>query len=108
MDCIFCKIRNNIVPATLVYEDDRVIAFNDIHPRASFHVLIVTKDHIPTLNDLEDEALAGHLLLVAAKLAKKSGFADDGYRVIMNCNQGGGQEVYHIHLHLMANLNHDS
>ena len=102
MDCIFCKIRDKAVPATLLYEDDRVIAFNDIHPKAAVHQLIVPKQHIATLNDLNDTTLAGHLLLVSAKLAKQAGVADYGYRVMMNCNKSGGQEIYHIHFHLIA------
>lgn len=102
MDCIFCKIRDGLLPAALCYQDDRVMAFNDIHPKAPFHQLIVPKQHIPTLNDLADADLAGHLLLVAAKLAKNAGIADDGYKVSINCNKGGGQEVFHVHLHLTA------
>lgn len=103
-DCIFCKIRDGLVPASLCYEDDRVIAFKDIHPKSPLHLLVVPKQHIPTLNDLHelDVALAGHLLLVAAKLAKDAGVADHGYKVGINCNKGGGQEVFHIHLHLTA------
>lgn len=103
-DCIFCKIRDGLVPADVFYQDDRVMAFHDIHPKAPLHVLIVPKQHIPTLNDLHDAdtALAGHLLLAAAKVAKNAGIADDGYKVSINCNEGGGQEVFHIHLHLTA------
>ena len=102
IDCIFCKIIAKNIPARICYEDEQVLAFDDIHPKAPLHKLIIPKCHISTLNELTDQALAGHLLLVASKLAKELGVADYGYRVSMNCNHGGGQEVYHVHLHLMA------
>ncbi|MEL0615576.1 histidine triad nucleotide-binding protein [Cobetia marina] len=104
MDCLFCKIINREIPADIVYEDEEVLAFNDIHPQAPTHVLIIPKQHIATLNDIEESQLAtvGRLQYTAARLAKKSGFADDGYRVVMNCNEDGGQTVYHIHMHLMG------
>lgn len=104
MDCPFCKIVNREIPADIVYEDEEVLAFNDINPQAPTHALIVPKHHIATLNDLEEKdlALVGRLSFAAAKLAKDSGFAEDGYRVVMNCNEKGGQSVYHIHMHLMG------
>ncbi|MDI5935522.1 histidine triad nucleotide-binding protein [Halomonas sp. M4R5S39] len=104
MDCLFCKIINREIPADIVHEDDQVLAFNDINPQAPTHVVIVPKQHIATLNDLEegDLALVGRLQYTAARLAKERGFADDGYRVVMNCNDQGGQTVYHIHMHLMG------
>lgn len=104
MDCLFCKIVNREIPADIVFEDDAVLAFNDINPQAPTHQLIVPKQHIATLNDLEesDLALVGRLTYTAAKLARQQGFADDGYRVVMNCNDHGGQTVYHIHMHLMG------
>ncbi|WP_158772617.1 histidine triad nucleotide-binding protein [Cobetia sp. L2A1] len=104
MDCLFCKIINREIPADIVYEDDEVLAFNDISPQAPTHVLIIPKQHIATLNDIEESQLAtiGRLQFVAAKLARERGFAEDGYRVVMNCNEDGGQTVYHIHMHLMG------
>ncbi len=104
MDCLFCKMVNREIEPDVVYEDDDVLAFNDIDPKAPRHVLIVTKKHIATLNDIEegDLALVGRLQYTAAKLAREFGFADDGYRVVMNCNEDGGQSVYHIHMHLMG------
>ena len=103
-DCLFCKILAREVPAEIVYEDDDVLAFNDIYPKAPFHVLIIPKKHIATLNDLEDSdtKLAGMLFTAAKKIAVEQGFADDGYRMMMNCGEGGGQIIFHIHLHLMA------
>ncbi|MFY0991365.1 histidine triad nucleotide-binding protein [Halomonas sp. C05BenzN] len=104
MDCLFCKIINREIPADIVHEDEHVLAFNDINPQAPTHVLIVPKQHIATLNDIEegDLALVGRLQYTAARLAEERGFADDGYRVVMNCNDQGGQTVYHIHMHLMG------
>lgn len=102
--CIFCKIVNREIPARIVYEDDLVMAFHDINPQAPIHILIIPKEHIPTLNELEEKhkELIGHIFLVAKKIAKDMGVAENGYRVLVNCNQDGGQEVYHIHLHLFA------
>lgn len=103
-DCLFCKMVNGEIPPDIVYEDDEVLAFNDINPQAPTHVLIIPKKHIATLNDASDEdtQVLGRLNIVAAQLAKKLGFAEDGYRVVMNCNADGGQAVYHIHLHLLG------
>jgi histidine triad (HIT) family protein len=103
-DCLFCQIVKGDIPAERVYEDEDIIAFNDISPQAPTHVLIIPKAHIATMNDLTDEhaALYGRLALTAQHIAKDLGLADDGYRVVMNCNKHGGQEVYHIHLHLLA------
>jgi histidine triad (HIT) family protein len=86
----------------VVFEDDKVLAFNDISPQAPVHILIIPKQHISTLNDLDDAELGGHLLITAARLAKQLGLADDGYRTVFNCNQHGGQAVYHLHLHLLG------
>ena len=104
MSTLFSKIIDREVPADIVYEDDQVLAFHDINPQAPTHILIIPKKPIATLNDLteEDQALVGRLPLVAAKLAKQLGFAEEGYRVVMNCNENGGQTVYHIHMHLMG------
>ena len=104
MSTLFTRIIKREIPATIVYEDDLAIAFNDIDPQAPIHVLIVPKKEIPTANDiaLEDEALVGHLYRIAAQIAHERGIAEDGYRVVMNCNEHGGQSVYHIHLHLIG------
>lgn len=103
-DCLFCKILAGDVPADVVYENEHVLAFKDLYPKTPFHVLIIPKKHISTLNDLEpeDTELAGRLLLAAKTIADEQGFADDGYRVQMNCGEGGGQIIFHMHLHLMA------
>jgi histidine triad (HIT) family protein len=104
MDCIFCKIVAREIPSPLLYEDSEIIAFNDITPKAPHHMLIIPKAHIATLNDAIDthQALLGKMMLVAKQLAHELGVAEDGYRVLMNCNEGGGQAVFHIHLHLLA------
>ena len=103
-DCLFCKIINRDIPADIVFEDDQVLAFNDINPQAPTHILIIPKAHIATLNDIQeqDQAMVGRLPYVAARLAEERGFAEAGYRVVMNCNDQGGQTVYHIHMHLMG------
>lgn len=106
-DCIFCKIVAKEIPATIIYENDQVIAFDDLHPRAPQHKLIIPRKHIATLNDLseEDMLLGGQLFYTAQQLAKQLGIAEDGYRVVMNCNPAAGQVVYHIHLHLIGGRN---
>jgi histidine triad (HIT) family protein len=104
MTTLFERIIARELPADIVYQDDRVTAFRDIHPRAPVHILIVPAKVIPTVNDIAagDEALIGHMVTVARELAKKEGIAGDGYRLIINCNAHGGQEVYHLHLHLLG------
>jgi len=104
MPTLFEKIIAGELPADVVYRDDRVIAFLDIHPAAPVHILIVPNKPIPTLNDVEaeDEALIGHMSIVARDLARKHGIAESGYRLIVNCNADGGQEVYHLHMHLLG------
>ncbi len=104
MPSLFSKIVSGELPADVVYRDDRVTCFRDIHPAAPVHILIVPNREIPTLNDLteDDRLLAGHMLVVAGRLAAEEGIAEDGYRVLINCNRHGGQEVYHLHLHLMG------
>ncbi len=101
---IFEKIVKGELPADIVYQDDQVTAFRDIRPAAPTHILIVPNKPIPTVNDVqpEDEPLLGHMIYVAKQLAEKEGIAKDGYRLIINCNQHGGQEVYHLHLHLIG------
>jgi histidine triad (HIT) family protein len=103
-DTLFAKIIRREIPADIVFEDAHVLAFRDIHPQAPVHVLFVPKRPIATLNDLQpgDAELAGRLLLAAADYARREGFAEAGYRTVINCNQDGGQTVYHIHLHLLA------
>ena len=104
MDCLFCKIARQQIPAAIVHEDDQVVAFRDISPQAPVHLLVIPKKHVTTVNDLqpEDAALAGHMLLTAQKLAAAEGIAESGYRLVMNCNEEGGQTVYHIHLHVLG------
>lgn len=104
MATLFTKIIQGDIPADIVYQDDLVTAFRDINPAAPTHILIVPNKEIPTVNDLseEDEKVAGRLLLTAKKLAAQEGIAQDGYRLIINCNEHGGQEVFHIHLHLIG------
>jgi histidine triad (HIT) family protein len=103
-DCLFCKISNGDIPASIVYQDDRVIAFNDINPQAPTHVLIVPKRHIETLNDLqsEDDGLVGEMVRRAAAIAKERGVGEGGYRTVFNTNRHAGQTVFHIHLHLLG------
>ncbi len=103
-DCIFCKIVNKEVPADIVFEDDELIAFNDISPQAPIHVLVVPRAHISTVNDLDEDhaGLVGRMVLRAQALAEARGIDEDGYRLILNCNAGGGQTVFHIHLHLLG------
>ncbi|MSP52684.1 MAG: histidine triad nucleotide-binding protein [Gammaproteobacteria bacterium] len=103
-NCLFCKIIDGEIPATLVYEDDTVIALNDINPQAPTHILIVPRQHIDTLNHLTeaDTFIVGHMVQVGQKLANQLGHAAKGYRLVMNCNADGGQTVFHIHLHLFA------
>lgn len=104
MATLFERIIAGELPADVVHRDERVIAFRDIHPRAPVHILVVPNKPIPTANDIADadEALIGHLFTVARDLAKREGIAEDGYRLIINCNQHGGQEVYHLHVHLLG------
>jgi len=104
MPTLFERIIAGEIPANIVYRDDRVIAFRDIRPRAPTHILIVPHKPIPTANDIADadEPLIGHLFTVARDLAKQEGIAENGYRLIINCNKHGGQEVYHLHVHLIG------
>nr|WP_205743794.1 purine nucleoside phosphoramidase [Grimontia sedimenti] len=103
-ETIFSKIIRKEIPADVVYQDDLVTAFRDINPRAPSHILIIPNKLIPTVNDVEteDELALGRMFTVARKLAADEGIAEDGYRLIMNCNNHGGQEVYHIHMHLVG------
>jgi len=103
-DCLFCKIARKEIPAKIVYEDRQVVAFEDIHPQAPVHVLVIPKSHFATFNDVgaEEEALLGHMMLVATRVAKDNGVRDTGYRLVGNCLEGAGQSVFHIHLHLLG------
>ena len=104
MACLFCSIVKREIPANILFEDDNLIAFHDIRPQAPTHILVIPKEHIPTLNDAnnEKEALLGRMILTAKDLAKKSHLDEYGYRLVFNVNAGGGQEVFHIHLHLIG------
>ena len=104
IDCLFCKILKGEIPASIVYEDERLLAFKDINPQAPLHALIVPKRHIASLNDLtpEDDALAGEMIRRAAAIAAQHGYADRGFRTVFNTNAEAGQTVFHIHLHLLA------
>ena len=104
MTCLFCKIARNEIPASIVYQDDEVLGFNDINPQAPLHILFIPRKHIASSNDLEgsDAELIGKLVLAAKQVVSDKGVAEDGYRLVMNCNRHGGQTVFHIHLHLLA------
>ncbi|GGW80504.1 histidine triad nucleotide-binding protein [Alteromonas halophila] len=103
-DTIFTKIINKDIPADILYEDELSLAFKDINPQAPVHFLVIPKKAIATINDIgeDDRELVGHLSYVAAKVADELGIAEEGYRTVMNCNEFGGQSVYHIHLHVMG------
>jgi histidine triad (HIT) family protein len=103
-DCLFCKIIAREVPGSIVYEDDRVLAFNDINPQAPTHVLVVPKRHIASLNDLtpDDDQIVGEVIRRAAAIAGDRGIAASGFRTVFNTNRGAGQTVFHIHLHLIG------
>ena len=103
-NCLFCKIVAGEIPAKIIYQDDTVVAFDDINPQAPVHTVIVPRKHIATLNDLAqgDCEIVGNMVQSAAKIAKDLAIAEDGYRVVMNCNTNGGQTVFHIHLHLLG------
>ena len=103
-DCLFCKIVAGEIPADIVYESDTVMAFRDINPQAPIHIVIIPREHIATINDIdpEHEALVGSLFSAARQIAADEGLSDDGYRVVMNCNEAAGQTVFHIHLHLLG------
>ena len=103
-DCLFCRIVKKQIPAEIVYENDKVLAFRDIDPQAPIHMLIIPKEHLTTLNDVKEEhaQLMGQIILAAKVLAKEFDIDDKGYRSVFNCNKEGGQAVYHIHLHLLG------
>jgi histidine triad (HIT) family protein len=104
MATLFTKIINQEIPADIVYQDEHVTAFRDINPQAPVHILVVPKKEIPTVNDIEptDEQLVGKLFTAAKKIAAAEGVAESGYRLLINCNRDGGQEVFHLHMHLFG------
>jgi histidine triad (HIT) family protein len=104
MPTIFSKIINGEIPADIVYKDQQVTAFRDIDPKAPIHILIVPNKEIPTVNDIceEDEQLIGHMFTAARHIAEKEGIEENGYRLLINCNRDGGQEVFHLHMHLFG------
>ena len=103
-DCIFCKIAHGEMSADLVHEDDSILAFRDINPQAPTHILIIPREHVATMSDLDEahKDLVGRLFLTARDLAAEEGIQEDGYRVVMNCGAKAGQTVFHIHLHLLG------
>lgn len=103
-DCIFCKIASGEIPSEFVYQDEHVLAFNDMHPQAPTHILVIPRTHVSTVNDLDDEQarLMGRLFIAARNIAADQGFAEAGYRTLVNCNEQAGQTVFHIHMHLLA------
>jgi histidine triad (HIT) family protein len=104
MDCLFCKISQSQIPANILYQDEQVVIFADINPQAPHHYIIIPRRHISTLNDLQapDLPLLGHMIQASQQLAKHLQVAENGYRLVMNCNADGGQTVYHIHIHLLS------
>lgn len=101
-DCLFCRIIRKEIPAKLVYEDEHCVAFRDINPQAPTHVLVIPREHVPSLNQAADAVLIGRLSLVAAKIAATEGIAESGYRTVINTNRAAGQTVFHVHLHLLG------
>ncbi len=103
-DCLFCKIASGEIPSTKVYEDEKVYAFLDIDPQAPKHIIVITKEHISSANEISDDnaSVIGHIFAVIARLAKEQGFDKEGYRIVNNCGENGGQTVGHIHFHVLA------
>jgi histidine triad (HIT) family protein len=101
-DCLFCKMVAGDIKPAVVYETDQVLAFRDINPRAPVHILVIPKQHVATLDDLEDPVLAGELLLAASQVARQENIADSGYRTVINCRGDAGQEVFHLHVHVLG------
>ncbi|MCW5589856.1 MAG: histidine triad nucleotide-binding protein [Legionellales bacterium] len=104
MDCLFCKIVSGEIKSQIVYEDEHVIAFRDIDPKAPTHILITPRQHIANLNSLDTthQALMGHILIMASQIARDEGHAENGYRLVINCNLDGGQTVFHLHCHILG------
>ena len=101
-NCIFCSIISEDIPAEVLYSDEKVLAFRDVNAQAPEHFLVIPKEHISTANDVTDESIMGRLMITASNVAKELGFAEQGYRLVMNCNSDGGQTVSHIHLHCLG------
>lgn len=101
-DCLFCKIANGEIESDILYEDEQCVAFRDIAPAAPVHILMIPKRHMASLKEADDEGLTGHLIHVAAKMAQDQGVADDGYRIVINTGENGGQTVSHLHVHLLG------
>ena len=101
-DCLFCKMVSGEIRPELVYENDRIMAFRDINPQAPVHVLVIPKQHIPTVDALTDPGLAGEILIAARDIAASEGLPERGYRIVINCNSDGGQDVFHLHLHVLG------
>jgi histidine triad (HIT) family protein len=103
-DCIFCKIINKEIPASIVYEDERIIAFDDINPQAPVHVLLIPKEHYPSLNEIPEDKkdVLSHLLLKAREIAREKEIGERGYRIVLNTARESGQDVLHIHFHLLG------
>ncbi len=106
-DCIFCKIAKKEIPSDIVFEDDKALAFRDLNPQAPVHILVIPKKHFDNLLAFEssDSALLGHLCLCATQIARQEGIAEDGFRIVVNCNEQGGQTVSHVHVHLLGGRN---
>ena len=102
MDCIFCKILKSEIPSTKVYEDDQVYAFRDINPVSPTHILVIPKKHLATINQTEDFNIYSSIFQAITKIVQQENLTDRGYRVVANCNQDGGQVVYHIHFHILG------
>lgn len=104
MNCIFCRIVRKEIPSRIIYEDDMVLAFEDIAPQSPIHILVIPKKHYSTVLDIseEDKELIGHIFMVINKIAKQKGFDEKGFRVVMNCHSQGGQTVFHVHFHILA------
>ena len=103
-DCLFCRIAAGDISSEIIYQDDEVVAFRDINPQAPQHILIIPRRHIETILDLtnDDNELIGHMMLTAGRIARDLGLSERGYRLVFNCKRDGGQDVYHIHLHLLG------
>ena len=101
-DCLFCKMVAGDIKPDIVFENEKILAFKDINPQAPVHILVIPKQHISTLNELENNHLAGELLMTISTIADQQNLAEQGYRTVVNCNRNGGQEVYHLHLHLLG------
>lgn len=100
--CLFCRIVRREIPAKIVHDDEHSLAFRDIDPKAPTHVLVIPKEHVPSLNEVTDAAQVGRLMLVAAQIAKAEGIAEEGYRMVVNSGANAGQTVFHVHLHLLG------